>query len=183
MSSFCIPSIEKMVILKGKLIEQFTVGSSTLIQSGTSPAPSLILSTEVSNDRTVPVPRETQNHTWQLTRSCVYQLNILTNTCIIVISITLERNWQLSIESSAARNNKIPHWACCSIYTNSSLQYRPFNYHVLPNPLHHCHHQYHRTLQYHHHIYHVGQDSVPTDSCHTHPQQRQNPCLFGLHLW
>ena len=92
MSSFCIPSTEKMGILKGILIEQFTVGSLTLIQSGTSPAPSLILSTEVSNDRTATVPRETQNHTWQLTRSCVYQLNILTNTCIIVISITLERN-------------------------------------------------------------------------------------------
>ena len=63
MSSYCIPSTEKMVTLKGKLIEQFNVGLLTLIHSGTSPAPSLILSTEVSNDRTATVPRETQNHT------------------------------------------------------------------------------------------------------------------------
>ena len=62
MSNFCIPSTEKMVTEKGKLLEQFTVGLLTLIQSGTSPAPSLILSTEVSNDSTATVPRETQNH-------------------------------------------------------------------------------------------------------------------------
>ena len=55
-------STEKMVTEKGKLLEQFTVGSLTLIQSGTSPAPSLILSTEVSNDRTATVPRERQKH-------------------------------------------------------------------------------------------------------------------------